>query len=220
MQAKYRRDYDGEFVLTKTIFRNGEKIPQREWMPNPITNQHVSGRAAVIAGNSDSTLFDHRILAQHRGGLLGSKRLQTYASGKVWKDMVLNFFVTTNRENIAELRNENYQQNNIVYTTASVVLKNPGEFYLIPFTPVMDDLALAVYLAAFDGHKEIFLFGYNKDVVGDRASWQTHVNSVFKAYPDVTFTLVGVEVNQPEVWRENSNVRCMTHRDAISYCDI
>jgi hypothetical protein len=220
MQAKTRADYDGEYVLTKTTIRDGEKTHKREWMSNPIVNQHISGRAAVIGSDTDSVLFDYRKLAQHRGGLLGSKRLQTYGSGPIWKDMALNFYVSTNRENLEELKASGYHKTNIVYSTTGVILKNPGDFYLVPFVPVLDELALAVYLAAFDGHKEIFLFGYNNDVSPTRVSWQSDVNRVFRAYPDVRFTLVGVDVNQPEGWRANSNVQCMTYRDAISYCDI
>lgn len=220
MEAKFRQDYEGEYVLTKTIIRGGEKLPQREWVPNPIVNQHISGRAAVIGSDTDRQLFDHRILANHRGGLFGSKRLQTYGTGSVWKDMALNFFVSTNRENLAELKASYYHKNNIVYSTTGAIFKNPGDFYLVPFVPVLDELALAVYLAAFDGHKEIFLFGYNNDITPGRSSWQADVNQIFKAYPDIQFTLVGVRVNQPEGWRANPNVKSMTHRDAISYCDI
>ena len=220
MQARFRNDYDGEYVLTKTTFRNGEKIQQREWVDNPIVNQHVSGRAAIIGSNLDSTLFDYKKLATHRGGLLGSKRLQTYASGTIWKDMAVNFFVTNNRENLAEIQLLNYHVNNIVYTTTTVVLNNPGKFYTIPFGPVMDELALAVYLAAFDGHQEIFLIGYNKEVKGEKISWIENLNQVFRTYQSAKFYLVGVESNQPEQWKKNKNVKCMTYREFISHCDI
>ena len=53
IQERYRQDYDGEFVLLQTSIRNGVKEQRREWMINPIQNQHVSGRAAVIGSNLD-----------------------------------------------------------------------------------------------------------------------------------------------------------------------
>ena len=53
MLEKHRQDYDGEHILIKTTFQNGKKVEQREWMENPITNQHISGRAAVISGDTD-----------------------------------------------------------------------------------------------------------------------------------------------------------------------
>ena len=220
MQARFRKDYDGEYVLTKTTFRNGEKLQEREWINNPIVNQHVSGRAAVIGSNSDLQLFDYKKLATHRGGLLGSKRLQTYASGAIWKDMAVNFFVTNNRENLTQIQEEDYQANNIVYTTTSIVLNHPGKFYPVPYGPVMDELALAIYLAAFDGHQEIFLLGYNKEVKGEKMGWIDNVNMIFRTYQGTKFYLVGVESNQPSQWKKNKNVKCMTYREFISYCDI
>lgn len=49
MQQRRRQDYPGEFIITRTTFRDGRKIQEREWIDNPIVNQHISGRAAVVA---------------------------------------------------------------------------------------------------------------------------------------------------------------------------
>ena len=53
MSERYRTDYDGEFVITVNTITNGKKVQEREWIANPIENQHISGRAAVI-GNGAS----------------------------------------------------------------------------------------------------------------------------------------------------------------------
>ena len=53
MPERYRTDYDGEFVIVSNTIKNGKKHQEREWIENPIENQHISGRAAVI-GNGDS----------------------------------------------------------------------------------------------------------------------------------------------------------------------
>ena len=77
MQARYRTDYAGEFVITETRWAGGRKNETREWIVNPIENHHISGRAACIGTDIDHWRFDYTRLARHRGGLLGSKKLQT-----------------------------------------------------------------------------------------------------------------------------------------------
>ena len=56
MPERYRTEYDGEFVITVNTIKNGEKHQEREWIDNPIENQHISGRAAVlVTGKVDTT---------------------------------------------------------------------------------------------------------------------------------------------------------------------
>ena len=195
MLARHRSDYDGEFILTKTTFTGGRKEQTREWVPNPISNQHISGRAAVLGKDTDKTLFDYRILQNHMGGLLGSKRLQLYGTGECWREMKVDFYV-------------------------NICLDNPGLFYTIPYYPTVDSQALAVYLAAFDGHQEVFLLGYNKDSMRNSGHSEWEVNQVIRTYRNVKFWLVGVKSNMPEIWRRNRNVAHMDYRTFISHCDV
>jgi len=193
IQQKLRSEYDGEFVLTRTTIRDSLKDQHREWVENPIVNQHISGRAAVLGSDTDHMeLFDYKHLLRHRGGLLGSKRLQTYGCNKVWKVMPVQFYVSTNQEDLAEIQETEYYQDNIVYTSTGTVLKNPQQFYLVPHSPFVSDLALAVYLAAFDSHQEIFLLGYNKDVNVNDANWIGDVSKVIGTYAQTKFWLVGM----------------------------
>ena len=73
MDARYRIDYPGEFVITHTRWAGGKKDETREWIANPIENHHISGRAACIGHTSEKQYFDYTRLQNHRGGLLGSK---------------------------------------------------------------------------------------------------------------------------------------------------
>ena len=83
MEERYRTDYAGEFIVTNSRWANGHKEQTREWIPNPIDNQHISGRAACIGNTFEQGIFDYTRLQRHRGGLLGSKKLQTYGVGAV-----------------------------------------------------------------------------------------------------------------------------------------
>jgi hypothetical protein len=220
MDARYRRDYAGEFVILESIWSGGKKIQNREWIANPIENHHISGRAACIGSDIDKKRFNYTRLQRHRGGLLGSKKLQTYGTGPIAQEMRLDFTVTTNAEELTKILETKYQVNNIVYTTPRYCITYPGEFYLIPMKPRIVDLATAVYLAAFDGHQEIFLLGYNDETVGGHSDWLSHLTGIFSAYTGTKFYLVGEPTRMPDVWVNCDNVQCMTYHDWVGYCDV
>jgi hypothetical protein len=219
MQARYRSDYPGEFVILESKWSGGKKTETREWIPNPIENQHISGRAACIGSSIDRYRFDYTRLARHRGGLLSSKKLQTYGTGEIAQDMRLDFAVETNNNRLNTILESGYQENNVVYTTPRNCINHPGEFYLIPIRPGITDLATLVYLAAFDGHREIFLLGYHRETAGGRDSWIAEITRIFTAYP-VQFYLVGESTIMPGEWLDCANVRTMDYREWISYCDV
>ena len=220
MQARYRRDYDGEFVLLETRIANGRTVQQREWISNPVENSHISGRASVIGSRNFEDQFKHQRLQRHRGGLLGSKRLQTYGSGDLWTDMRFDFFVSTNEDLVQTLADLGYDKNSTVYTSARLCLAHPGRFYPVPFQPVMDVLGLALYLAAFDGHREIFMIGYDRETPAGKSSWQSDVARVIATYSTTQFYAIGSQANMPESWRTRNNFHVMALREFVSYCDV
>ena len=220
MQARYRSDYPGEFIVLETQWIGGAKKQKREWVANPIENHHISGRAACIASNIDTHRFDHTILQRHRGGLLGSKKLQTYGVGSVAHRMRLDFCVESNANNLKKLIDYDYHNNNIVYTTNKNCLAWPGLFYIIPYRQNWLDITQAIYLAAFDGHKEIFMLGYNNETPVDSQNWMSEIKTLFDAYSGTKFYLVGEMTNMPVLWLDSANVLTMTHREFISYCDV
>ena len=220
MQARYRTDYPGEFVVLETRWANGKKEEVREWIPNPIENQHISGRAACIGSNIDQYRFDYTRLQRHRGGLLGSKKLQTYGIGPIALEMRLDFTVTTDTLILNQLKESKYSETNVVYTTPRNCITNPGEFYLIPQNPRLLDPSQILYLAAFDGHQEIFLLGYNNETPIEHPTWQNQVREVMDAYSGVLFHFVGEKTNMFDIWLDADNSRTLTYRDFIGYCDV
>jgi len=220
MQARYRADYAGEFVILNSTWAGGKKTETREWIPNPIENHHLSGRAACIGSDLDRWQFDYTRLERHRGGLLGSKKLQTYGPGPITQEMRLDFAVETHTDNLNKILETGYQKNNIVYTTSQNCISSPGEFYLIPYKPRLIDMALALYLAAFDGHQEIFMLGYTDETNGDSLNWQSQIADLFLTYPGVKFYLVGEHTRMPDEWVDCHNTQIMTYREFISYCDV
>lgn len=220
MQAHLRADYPGEFIVLETRWSGGKKEQSREWVPNPIENHHISGRAACIGSSTDTHRFDYKILQRHRGGLLGSKKLQTYGVGHIASHMRLDFVVESAKHQLEQLRDSGYGEQNIVYTTAKNCVTYPGNFYLIPLNPKFLDINTIVYLAAFDGHQEIFLLGYNKDTPVDRANWSEELVRVMLAYQNTKFYFVGESTNMFDSWLDCANAHAMTYREFISYCDV
>jgi hypothetical protein len=220
MEARYRTDYSGEFVITESRWAGGRKQERREWIDNPIVNQHISGRAVAIGSDDDRERFDYRRLERHRGGLLGSLKLQTYGTAKIAQQMRLDFAVDTDFDRLQPLVENKYSENNPVYTTAKNCIRKPGEFYLIPLSPHLCTEVLPIYLAAFDGHREIYCVGYSKETAAGNNNWIYQVTTVIRAYSGVLFTFVGNELNMPEEWLDLPNVRVMTQREFVCHCDI
>ena len=220
ISAQYRADYAGEFVILETKWQSGKRQEKREWIPNPIENHHISGRAACVGHTEVQEHFDFVKLERHRGGLLGSKKLQTYGTGEIARCMRLDFAVETQATNIQTLIDQKYTDNNIVYTTARNCIAHPGLFYLIPRRPRFMDAATAVYLAAFDGHQEIFLLGYTAEISHHGHMLINNLVEIFQAYSGTKFYLVGEKTHVPDNYLEHSNVFHMTLREWISYCDV
>lgn len=217
---RLRSEYPGEFVITATYLLNGIKTQQREWIDNPIKNQHISGRAAVIMSESDRHRFDYARLQRHRGGLRGTKRLQTYGIGPTWQDLDLNFYVSLDPDVLRDISTVNYGDDTVVYTDRKRILQFAGEFFLIPHCPFMLEPALALYLACFDGHREIFVLGHQIPDQRYHARWIGQVRDVMTAYRDCQFYFVtNTETNVPAAWRL-SNSDWMPVRKFISFCDI
>lgn len=220
MQAHYREDYPGEFVIIESKWSGGKKTERREWIENPISNQHLSGRAAAIGSDMDREYFKFKVLEHHRGGLLGSKKLQTYGTATIAQEMRLDFAVELDYKNIEPLVESGYTENNIVYTTARNCIKNPGEFYLIPQNPHLCTTALPIYLAAFDGHKEVYMIGYNKELDGGQSDWIQQVTNIIQAYSGTMFTMVGNKFNMPDEWLSCANTNTLDHYDFVCHCDV
>ena len=216
---RYRKDYTGEFIITNTLWAGGKKRTQREWVANPIENHHISGRAVCI-GSIFTDEFDFRILPRHRGGLLGTKKLQTYGTGDIAKHIRLDFAIEKDDAILQDLINQEYYKNNIIYTSPRNVLKHPGVFYTIPYNPPVIKQNVLPYLAAFDGHKEIFLLGYHEDAELGHIDWKLQLEKVIGAYSSTQFYHIGYTPQTPDSWKGYNNLTQMTYREFIHYADI
>jgi len=229
MPERYRTEYDGEFVIVSNRVINGKKEQEREWIENPIENQHISGRAAVI-GNGQSryhTRYNGKLnlqykIEQHKGWHLGRKRLQSYGTEGCWQEMQCDFYVEFDELKLAQLKEEKYQEKVTVYSNARNCINDPGEYYLVPYGVRGKSISVATWLACFDGHKEIFLIGADALDKEDMPDVKTvkEMNAVFETYSTTKFYYVSDGVSPHDMWRKNANFNHMSYAEFVSYCDI
>lgn len=222
LKKLYRKDYTGEEILLNTVYRNSVWEYEYETVPNRVTNIQISNAACII-GNGESRK-DFRLdwhLKNHRSAG-GRRNLQTYGCNALYRDFEPTFLVATGEQIIKELVDSHYPLNHIVYANSKSLLQHPGYFYLIPQDLYYNAGALATYLACFDGHKTVFLLGFdngaganiNNNIYAGTNCYQPAdynwddtyfikvMELIMKTYDDVQFYRVmpNKEWRQPSEW--------------------
>jgi hypothetical protein len=243
LNKKYRRGYTGEDIVVERKHEGQKWWDVTEHVANAVTNNQISDRAVVI-GNGPSRLdFDLKHLKKP-SGLLGAKTVQTYGCNALYRDFTPDFLVATGNNGIIdEIARSPYPNVNIVYTNNLHLLEHPNKFYLIPYDPYADAGTTAAYIAAFDGHKRIYLIGfdgydtegYNNNIYADTNGydnkWEFEVESnklimnrfqLFNVYNDVDFIWVTQSGRStiPEQLKWCSNHRQISFRDLVLECDL
>lgn len=237
LEKRLRKDYTGEKIAVSRVYENLKWQDETEWVPNAVVNDQTSNQAIVLGNGTSRLDFDLNIIKNHRGGLLGRLRLQSYGCNALYQDFTPDFLVANGLEMIKELSKTSYVNDNIVYTHPESVLEYPNKFYMIPYDPFTDAGTTAAYIAAFDGHKKIFLMGFdgqdtpnfNNNVYADRINYSSkHVNvheykwandmkQVMTVYNDVDFIKVTKKGRDriPELWKYIPNFRQINYNDFV-----
>jgi ribosomal protein S24E len=215
---QYRSEYPGEFVITNTVFKNGKKEQERVWIENPITNTSINNRACCIASNHNNKIPMNRI-ENHFGGNLSKNKMQLYAVEEMWEEISADFHIVLQQESLGDIKKANFQKDHIVYTLAGLCIANPGKFYLIPYSTSYVAPATTLWVACFDGHKEIYLYGYNWDDTAENAKLIAAVKTIMSTYDDVSFYHV-TDGESPDQWRRCINLKTISIRTFVSECDI
>lgn len=238
-------DYEGEFVIHSVNLKDGVRTEDREWIPRTIMNDDHRGYAVVV-GNGTSRIrkqFSLNLIENHSGGLLASKRIQTYGCNALYRDMKPSFLITMQDDITKEIADSGFSEENIVYTTAKNVVKYPGKFSLIPQNiSYYNAGTVATYLACFDKHTEVYLLGFDgqpdsdmtNNVYADTPCYPSttdksngekqiaHMKNMFDAYKNVNFHWVmdNPHYTFPADWKWCKNVNYLTYREFISEMDL
>jgi len=237
----YRKDYTGEDIIVERKKEGTHWYETVETVPNAVTNNQISNRAVVI-GNSPTRLEFNLQHLKKFSGLLGADTLQTYGCNALYRDFTPDFLVAHGNDIVKELAESEYIKDNIVYTNAIHLLEYPNKFYLIPYNPYADAGTTAAYIAAFDGHKRIYLLGFDEqdsenynfnvyagtngydavdaEILSD--TWVTNRVELFNLYDDVDFIWVTPygRSTVPESHKYCLNFRQVSHRDFVLETDL
>ena len=237
----YRKDYTGEDIIVERKKEGTHWYQTVETVPNAVTNNQISNRAVVV-GNSPTRLEFNIQNLKKFSGLLGADTLQTYGCNALYRDFTPDFLVAHGNDIVKELAESEYIKDNIVYTNAIHLLEYPNKFYLIPYNPYADAGTTAAYIAAFDGHKKIYLLGFDEqdsenynfnvyagtngydavdaEILSD--TWITNRIELFNLYDDVDFIWVTPRGRSTvsESHKYCTNFRQISHRDFVLETDL
>ena len=157
----YRSSYAGESVIRNLVYKDMNWTPELESVPNSVFNTHSTTQAAVIGNGESRSGFNLNLVTNHVAGLGGVNSLQTYGCNALYRDCSPDFLIAVGNDIVKEIAESNYCANNIVYANADYLLDYPNKFYLIPQNLYFDAGAIAAYMACFDGHKKVFLLGFD-----------------------------------------------------------
>lgn len=238
----YRSGYYGENIIAERKLENGIWHMTTELVPNNVTNNQISNRAVVFGNGLHRKQFNVAHLLNKKSGLLGSGTLQIYACNAFYRDYTPDFLVVTDRVIADQVVRSGYTHDNIVYARVDLTLEFPKRFYLIPHDTYSDAGTTAIYLAAFDGHKRVYMIGfdnqdtpnYNNNVYAGTSGYDTlrttisdtkWINdkaTVFTVYDDVDFVLVTETGRQtlPEEWKYIPNLRQLSFRAMTLEADL
>jgi hypothetical protein len=242
LKQLYRSNYTGEQVITDLTLKDGDWHPVSERVPNSVFTTHTTTQAIAIGNGETRLQFDLRHLANHKAGLGGSNRLQTYGCNALYRDFAPDFLIATGDDVIREIAASGYCRDHIVYSNADSVMKYPQQFYLVPQNIYFDSGALAAYMAAFDGHTKVFLLGFDSydisqpvnnvykntpgypmDVIEqNHAYWAISLANVISIYPEVEFVRImpTIDWHIPDGLAGLTNLRQITFRDFVLEADI
>lgn len=232
-----RKDYDGEEISVVGTFKDSVWSYQTEFVTTPFKNGPMANHAVVIGNGSSRLGFDLRHFVKYVNHPVdqtwkpakSSKRFFTYGCNALYRDFAPDFLVVTGDQMIREIVASPYPNDHIVYANNSAVIAWQGRFHVVPQDLQWNSGSIAAYLAAFDGHKKIFLMGFdNNDTDGfnynvyadtpcypkiDRSVadnfWVESMATLMSTYSDVEFIRVtpkGTFVT-PESWKYFVNFR-------------
>jgi hypothetical protein len=248
----YRKDIAHEEVNTVGLFLNDQWQYQKEEITISQFN-NLANHAVVIGNGKTCNEFDlTKILpsrATTRWGEIGpwvDKRQRrnffTYGCNALYRNYKPDFLIATGDGIVKEIAESRADKSNVVYTYSKNLEKYPGKFNILPQNPDFNAGAIAAYMAAFDGHKKVFLLGFDgvdslidngnmfadtpnypaKDYPTNTEFWIRSLNTVMSVYSDTEFIRVcpSKDYIQPEMWKFNLNYRQIDFRRFVLEADI
>jgi hypothetical protein len=240
----YRKDYQGEEVITNRVYQNSRWNPTTEFIPTAF-NTNPTSVNAVVLGNGptrlefDCTRFlDYRIPPRTWRTKENKINFLTYGCNAFFRDFRPDFLVATGDRLLREIADSGYCDTRVVYANNEPLVNFPEKFNLIPQNPQFNSGAIAAYLAAFDGHKKVFMLGFDgNDTPGHNYNvykgttgypsdnttiledfWVQSLETIMTTYNETEFVRVAptASFRKPEAWKYCLNYRQIDFRQFAS----
>jgi len=250
----YRKDVAGEDVSTVGLYIDAQWTYQKEFIPLSVEYQPVSDKAVVIGNGMSRQDFNLKLClpwrettawgeqTEWKPALHQVKKFNTYGCNALYRDYKVDFLIAAGDEFIKEIAVNEYSANNIVYASKFHLTKYPGVFKYIPQDPNWNAGAVAAYMAAFDGHKKVYMLGFDgidnpTDIYNVYAGtpsypaktdgiledfWVLSLENLMKTYSDTEFIRVAPArtFRSPEAWKYLLNYRVIDFRDFVLEADV
>ena len=192
----YRRDYTGETIThvengqLKSLFVTPREFPSDRSVSN-----------AIVLGNGISRLSpDIQIILNQNNKRIAEGYKTTYACNAAYRDTPADYYVFKNNIFFGD---PTYPIDNAKIFLQNDIWVNYRDTNLIPNIWYMDSGSTCAFLAAFDGAKKVFLFGFdgsgdvNNNVYDNTLGYNdsnythdkhnAHLTNVVRIYSDVEF---------------------------------
>lgn len=247
LQKIYRKDITAENVNIVGLYIDDDWKYQKEAIP--IQKIKLPSDNAVVIGNGKhGHKFElHRLMPFREITAWGEvsdwnyrrqrKNFFTYGCNALYRNYRPDFLIATGDNFIKEIGNNDYCNENIVYANTKYLEQYPGKFNLIPQNPELNSGAIAAYIAAFDGHKKVYMLGFdgidnfddNYNAYADTPNyptksqpineeyWVRSLNNIMSVYNNTEFIRVcpTKKFRQPESWKYNLNYRQIDFRQFV-----
>ena len=239
----YTADYEGEMLIEETAWKDRRKTEKKVWVTKTILNENPVSPAYVIGNGPSRKNFNLELLHGQKGGEGGVRPVgQTYGCNLLFIEFNPTFLVCNNKFLCAEIAASKYCEDNIVYSNQRQITKHPGHFHLYPHFKPNNTGTLAAWLACADGHKEVYLLGFDFYETGTEniyykqlpcydfvavvedcnAKWTKQLVNLINLYNDVNFYRVveHKKINTPDELLWLNNFKQLTYLEYISKCSI
>jgi hypothetical protein len=233
----YRTDYVGETINGYNV-SSGESTsvfvkPKDNVFTAPYTN------TAIILGNGITRDYPEiKLLITANAKKIAAAYKLVYACNRaIYDEMIYDYYVL--KHNVFS-SGADVSKLSKSYFPYDLYIENRIYSNLIPYISHMDSGASAAYLACFDGHQRVFLFGFDGDCgrgyqtvydntfpynqnanTVDYDTWKDYLTEVMTAYKDVEFFRVQSDGQaSPNEWKQLPNFKTVTVREAVLLGDF
>ena len=171
LQKLYRKDITAETVNLVGLYIEDQWKYQTEDIAIPQFPT-LSDRAVVIGNGVTANQFDLTIFLPYRETTpwgeatpwiykRQKRNFFTYGCNAIYRNFKLDFIACTGEGIIKEIAETKMEKAGINYANSNYLEKYPGEFNFLPQNPTFNAGAMAAYMAAFDGHQQVYMLGFD-----------------------------------------------------------